>query len=729
MDNNVGMAPAAGASQWARTWMALLARRFRQGKESAGAAVLYLLLALAVLSPLASRVMPDSPAHDLANHVSGIIEARNALAEGQFPIRVAPRQNNQERYPFFQFYGNLPYTAGGLVCLTTRLNPYRTWKLLVTLSLVCGGFFTYRCARTLTRQAYPAIAAGAVFLTAPYLLTDIHGRFAFPEIVSFALLPVVFFCTMRSFVSRRRRYVVAGAVLWLFLALAHNVTFLYASLFFGLYCLSYFSLRPRFFWRLTRTGVGYFLGVCLAAWYLVPQFYLVPNLIGGLLAPVGLNRWLTPVEVLLAPTVVPPVPLPTPLIFSPMHFGLQIGWPILAGVALALACLRNPATRPGRGRGTVVRLLLFFFVVTFMVWSPVDFWPYVPRAFQFVQFSYRLLMFVVLWGALLTACSLGLLFKHRMRFEHLVGAVLVLGLFMSNHLQPHQAVKQNSVEKELANPNTGRGGANFVYLLSPNLLTRTGLLRHDVNYAEWPYGIIDGAQRLLYPGTGLFPAPRPGDSLHLEGIVPPEHKHPVRFTIALDETEVLKTSLPPGPFELKVPITTYFPTAEARITLRTDCYLDPVKMVPVPPGPGALGLQVSRIRLEAGSPYPEEKPLLRVEQPRAAAPDGHPPVHVVDTKIPCLAQLPVLFYPGMLQVTDNGRALPYKNLGAYLALELGPGRHVISVRFVGVRWANWLSLLTALGLVAAVPVLAWRALRASRPVPSAPSKLLLPRAA
>ena len=42
-------------------------------------------------------------------------EAKNALAEGQFPLRVAPKQNDGSRYPIFQYYGNLPYTVGGLL--------------------------------------------------------------------------------------------------------------------------------------------------------------------------------------------------------------------------------------------------------------------------------------------------------------------------------------------------------------------------------------------------------------------------------------------------------------------------------------------------------------------------------------------------------------------------------------------------------------------------------------
>src|SRR5258706_10090334 len=91
-----------------RSWPPTIARAARHplGKAT-GILLLYGLLALGMLSPLAADVMPESPAQDLADHVSGIIEARNALAEGQFPIRVAPNQNNRERYPVFQFHGNL----------------------------------------------------------------------------------------------------------------------------------------------------------------------------------------------------------------------------------------------------------------------------------------------------------------------------------------------------------------------------------------------------------------------------------------------------------------------------------------------------------------------------------------------------------------------------------------------------------------------------------------------
>src|SRR5207302_5428794 len=141
------------------------------------------------------------------------------------------------RYPLFQYYGNFPYTLGGLLSLVLRVNGYTAWKLVNLILLTAGGFYTYLCARRLCRRRGPAVIAGAVFMTAPYMWTDLHARGAFTEAVSFNLLPVVLYYGLRTFASPRRRYILLGGVAWALLALSHNVGFLYASLFFGLYFL------------------------------------------------------------------------------------------------------------------------------------------------------------------------------------------------------------------------------------------------------------------------------------------------------------------------------------------------------------------------------------------------------------------------------------------------------------------------------------------------------------
>ena len=78
--------------------MSYLVGWLRRRQSAAAALLLYTLLAFAMMAPLAPQALPFTGAQDIGNHVSGVIEARNALAEGQFPIRVAPHQNDHERY-------------------------------------------------------------------------------------------------------------------------------------------------------------------------------------------------------------------------------------------------------------------------------------------------------------------------------------------------------------------------------------------------------------------------------------------------------------------------------------------------------------------------------------------------------------------------------------------------------------------------------------------------------
>jgi hypothetical protein len=548
-------------------------------KSTALPLLLYLLLAGIVLAPLADDHIPDSPACDLANHVSGIIEARNALAEGQFPIRVAPTQNGGTRYPIFQFYGNLPYTLGGALHYYLGLDPYRAFRQLVLIALAFGGYFLYRTSLLYTRRRLPALLAGAAFLTAPYLLTNVHARFALPELVACCLLPAVYYGGLRCLLSARWVNVPAAGLAWAALGLTHNVIFLFASLLFGLHALLYARLAGPGRWRLARAGAAYAIGLLLNCWYIVPQAATLNCLqIATYTTPdfVSRHRWLTPIGVLCAPTLVPPGPVPR--FMDNERFGLQIGLPTLAAVLLAgyLLWRRTGSDRQRAHLGRLVGLALLAF---FLVWSPVDFWAYAPSIFQFVQFSYRILAFVALFGALAFGCVIHALVPAGLSGVQVSIGLAVLYQLSGPYLLPHRATGQTSLAREWRNPQMGRGGANTIYLCDPQKVA---------------------AHRV---------APAPGGP----PLVPHTRTHPE--------------------------------TASGAVTqFRTNL---------------------------AG---------------------------------PTLLQLPVLFYPGLLDVRDNGRPVSHGQLDGFLAVQVPAGEHRIEVGFAGRAWANRVSLLTGLALAGA---LAW----------------------
>ena len=66
-------------------------------------------------------------------------------------------------------------------------------------------------------------------------------------------------------------------------------------------------------------------------------------------------------------------------------------------------------------------------------------------------------------------------------------------------------------------------------------------------------------------------------------------------------------------------------------------------------------------------------------------------------------QLPINYYADMLDVKVNGKNVQYyptlyKN-NVVTAVKLSPGEYKISMRFVGLKWANWVSFIAWLGLL------------------------------
>src|SRR5262245_58144235 len=89
----------------------------RPGPGVFTALCLYLGLAAVMLFPLFQAWQYDAVCGDWVFHLNGVLEARDALAEGQFPVRVAPKFHGGIRYGLFQFYGQFPYTIPALLTM------------------------------------------------------------------------------------------------------------------------------------------------------------------------------------------------------------------------------------------------------------------------------------------------------------------------------------------------------------------------------------------------------------------------------------------------------------------------------------------------------------------------------------------------------------------------------------------------------------------------------------
>jgi hypothetical protein len=567
-------------------------RRLRQYRKYraarfVGPLLLYLLVGLGILRPFRGSAFRG--AGDLSMAMTMIAEARDALREGQFPVRVSPHLHEGARYPLFQYYGNFPYTVTGFLCSFPGVGPFLAWKIVALASLIAGGFFVLRLAYLLSRNFPASVLAGVLFQVSPYLLTDLYARGAFTEFTAFNLLPAAFYFTFCCFRLPRARYIVACAVTWSLIAFTHNITYLYGVLFATLLFLGYWR-TPRLLPRLFRLALAGALHAMLIVWYVVPQFRTVEFLRIQYSANPFNYHGLTPLRILLAPELTNTFEGGTTT-----NLGLQVGFPIVCCVLFSLAALIG-----GRGRRSVrksiLRLIVLFAIAFFLAWSPFDFWQYLPRVLWFVQFPYRLLMFVVLFGTLLGAGAVAAYFGNRLPGTAALIFLAVLGFFTASFIPPHQG----PIESLDDNMESALHGPGFNdYLPKLEYLAAANLTDADPENNEWETRITAMGAAPAHAGAPAAIAIRKRD-------------------IKLGENQTIKVTL----------------------------------------------------------------------------------YH------PAIVELPVLYYPRLLEVSDNGRRIAYGNSGQYLALRLKPGTHRIAIRFVGVRWANAISSIGWTGIVVGIALLA-----------------------
>ena len=677
----------------ARRWAESAAGR-GGGRGGVGPFVFFLMLATVVLWPLlVCRNIAQSTADDLSCHLSGIVEATRALEQGQFPLRVAPVSNDGRGYPFFAYYGNFPYTAGGVLCRFLGVNPFTAWKIVSLFALTIGGYFTYRSCGVLTRQTLPSIVGGVVFVLSPYLWVDMQVRWAYPEAIAINVLPAVLFFSLRSYATRSLLPVLMTGVAWSLLALSHNIAYLYGSLFLGLLFAIWFGLSlmrgqiRKSIRRLMRVGIGYALGVLLSLWFLVPQLYTL-NYIGmgnGVGMPHG-GDVLNPPHVLFAPVLTEPPGGGTP------NMGVQTGWPVLAGCALAIATMLRPAT-PRRTRWILFGVLCLFALSVLMVAMPTRAWVWVPKMFYFVQSSYRLLMFVALFGAVLAGVGLAGVTRRRINLPATLFALLLVAVASISYVQQHGEMPAKEMDRIVSKPDLGNNGGRTNFLPSPTAASLTSVSHPEVNFAEPIYGLVEDHRWLRETPTAQTYVPRSavraGGRILVEGAASKEFgEAPARLRVALDGVDLPEVTLEVAPMNYRVEL----------------------PLPPEPPGDGPvlLSLRADRYPIESKYAYqvhrvsfmpavPEQRAFVPASNFKNGPMEGGRMRYRVTLDKPSLVQLPAFYYPGVMRLRVGKTETPITNLGSYVAIPLDAGQHRITVWYAGVGWAN---VASGVGLIA-----------------------------
>lgn len=414
------------------------------------------LIASILLFPISSNIMiPDIL--DFFNHLALIKQAKLALLQGQFPLRVAPTELVGFHYPLFQFYSPTSYTIAGLIYLwLTPDNVFMAYKATLWCCLVAGGYFMYRLANWFVQDKSAAILASIAYLTSPYFIILTDHMAAFNELIALCILPAVLYYTFYCYYSPGNlKSILQMAFVWYLLATIHLITFVYTSCFITVFLFMLALKTHRSYINLMSTFFAYSFGCLLAIWFLAPIQLLAKDF-------------------MILQSFIYWQPISLAYLFSPIaHFGIEkiaaisihpsIGYPMLLAVGICLYA-RLPIKNINKHEW-IIPLLTLFFVAVFLMWIPLNIWNEMPDLFKVGQYRWRLFGQIVWIGALLFAWVLHWLLNSKIERKHVIIATSLLLLTTLVWL-PITELKSVNIKDTINNPIflTSRDAS---YLISP----------------------------------------------------------------------------------------------------------------------------------------------------------------------------------------------------------------------------------------------------------------------
>ncbi len=687
--------------------------------------LLLAIIAIAFMSPMASQRVIFS-VNDHLSHIGYIVQARMALEEGQFPIRVAPLEAYGMRYAGFQFYSQLPYTLGGIIYkFITPQNPYSAYKIMLWLALWMGGLFIYRLGLSLTRSQVAAVLAGVSYMSAPYFLNNIHARGAFTEAIAQGILPIVLFYIFQIYTTSKKRYIFLSAIAWFALATTHIITFIYSTIFIAIFSVILLLKSKLINWpkqRIFLIIISYFLGWLLALYFLAPVALGSENLPIrrqiNVINPFD-TRWMTPLANLISPTSMPSEPTETGI--APTY-GLHpaVGWIFLAAWGIVVYYYFSGQSFPPRLqriRPFVISLLSVFLIAFFLTWSPINIWAILPKQLWVTQFTFRILTHVMWTGALLTPLAIILIFRERLDRRHLILGILIIVIISRPWLPiPKGTVTVDELKKE---PLFRYSGA-LDYLYQTPIKTLYGKAELPVlaldwtpGYASWDVFLNRNLELFAqYPDATSFRLQKPVGYLArfrypkpigkepfliIEGEIPDEDlTSDSSLLLQVNQQTIMEVPLSSPQFNLRIPFKD-IPISDPDFVV--TFFLKAPSPETKPPR-----LLMKRFMFDGLS---SQATILSVDQTKEKCQQiGKTTVCKINVNEDAEnVQLPIFYYPEMQQVIVNNQVtdsfpIYYKDYNL-LGVKLKPGFHTIKVTFVGLVWANWVSLLSWLGIILA----------------------------
>ena len=360
--------------------------------------ILLFLIGLVLAAPLlqGDTLCTD----DGALHIYRTVALDQAIRDGVLYPRWFPDLAFGYGFPFFVYREPLNYYTLEALHLLGLSVPI-AFNLTLAGSVILSGLAMFLLARDIFGER-GGLMAGIAYLTAPYVLIGPLTRGNLPEVIAFALMPLILFFFRRLIVFRHTRYFVASILTYAALFLTHNISsLLFTPLLIMYVILLGWAQPPTSNLRSIRHNtqralLAILLTFGLTAFFWLPalaeqdeaQLYLTHSTRGN-----NYNyNFIDLGELLAGPGQSDPKLLNPPL-------RIPFGWPQLALAAIGALAYRRASSR--EQRATIAAAALAVIALTFMALpASKPLWDSLPLI-RFVQFPWRFVGRAMLPTALL----------------------------------------------------------------------------------------------------------------------------------------------------------------------------------------------------------------------------------------------------------------------------------------------------------------------------------------
>ena len=421
--------------------------------------LIILFFAIIISIPLISKDF-NIYGDDGIQHIARLIGTSQSISEGQIIPVIMSKFCNGFGYSWNIFYS--PFTAYIPLIFGIFTNSFEIiLKLFMLLISFASGIAMYEFVAKVTKNRYAGLLGAAIYIFAPYRLTDMYMRIAIAELASFIFIPITFHGMYNIFHAEEKNtkkslVLTLGAA---GLILTHIVIAMYVAIL----CLIYLLINIK---QLKDKQILKMLGINILLILLLTSFYTLPMLEHKLTTDyeVFMPGRMERTEELIRNKV----DFIDLLYTKQNNFSFEIGLVSIIGIVLTLLAYKKVNKEN--------RKIYWFSLISGIacIILSLRFFPFekLPSILKMIQFTFRLLEFSTFFLAFVAAINYSLVIKN---FNMKDVAVLSLIAFLlivplKKNLNYDKKWSEDKLWPEVeVNENTGRvhaGCATFEYLPS-----------------------------------------------------------------------------------------------------------------------------------------------------------------------------------------------------------------------------------------------------------------------